>query len=286
MERKALGKGLNALIEDGEDTGDLVELDIDLIVRNRQQPREDFDEESLEELADSIKINGVVQPVLVRPSGDEFELVYGERRWRAAQKAGLRKIPAQIRDISDERMLLLAVIENIQRKNLNPLEIARSFERLQTQLDLTQSDIAERVGRKRSSISNYQRLLSLPDEVKHLIEKEKISMGHAKAILGIDDEKQQIKAAEKAAGRELSVRDTEELIKKLKSSPEKEKKGEQKDKEKDVHTKKAEEKLQRKLGTRVRIKRTREGGKIKIDFHSEEDLNRLYDLILSIKMEN
>ena len=280
--RPALGRGLSALIPDvpvvpppvSVATDAQTEIDLDLLRPNEDQPRTDMDESRLDELARSIKTSGVIQPILVRPlSGNDYEIVAGERRWRAAQRAGLLRIPVIVKDVPPEKRLELALVENIQRENLNPIEAARAYKRLSDQFRLTQEEIAEAVGKDRATVANYQRLLTLPAEVQADVAAGSLSMGHARALVGLTDHTMQRRVARDVRARELSVRETEALVKKLvtprpSSSP---------DPPKDVHTRAAEDRLRRALGTRVRISRTRRGGKIEVHFNSEEELQRLYE---------
>ncbi|MHB8482689.1 MAG: ParB/RepB/Spo0J family partition protein [Nitrospiria bacterium] len=222
MERQKLGKGLSALLGETILMGDeaklkeFIEVEISRVVPNRYQPRIDFDSKELEELAASIKINGVIQPIMIRPKGsDQYELVTGERRFRASQKAGLTKIPAYIKKISDREMLEFALIENIQRADLNPLEEARAYERLIKEFELTQEEIAKQVGKERSSIANSLRLLDLPKEIRDLIFESKISVGHAKILLTLSDHDRQISLANQIIEKGISVRQADLLAKKI-----------------------------------------------------------------------
>lgn len=279
MTRKVLGRGLSALLSETtpQVSEDLKEIDIDLIEPNNLQPRTRFDEAQLAELAQSIKANGIVQPILVRKiGGEKYQLVAGERRWRAAQQAGLQKVPAVIREVPDERMLELALIENIQRQELNAIEEAHAYKRLIETLGLTQETIAQRVGRDRTFVTNYLRLLRLPEDIQQLVEENKISMGHARALLGIDDPDKQRKLASVIVEQNLSVRETERAIKRVVSNTE------QSDvvriKAEDPNYRAAEDKLRRRLGTKVKIVPNNNGvgGKIEIQYYSDEDLQRLY----------
>ena len=277
--RPALGRGLSALIPDtppppasSADRG--LDVDTDLLRPNRLQPRTAMDEAKIEELARSIRANGVIQPIVVRKVEVGFEIIAGERRWRASQRAGLLKVPVVVRDIPDERMLAVALIENIQREDLNPIEEAAAYRRLVDDYHLTQEQIADAVGKDRSSVANFLRLLKLPHEVRANLGSGALSMGHARALLGLPDEAAQLQVGREVVARNLSVRETEALVKKaLQPLPEKAAP------EKDVHTRAAEERLRFVLGTRVRIARKRKGGAIEIDFTSEEELNRLYELL-------
>src|SRR5919112_3992110 len=220
MTRKVLGRGLSALLSETPAATaaneELREVDIDLIEPNNVQPRTRFDETQLEELAQSIKANGVVQPILVRKAnGGRYQIVAGERRWRAAQRAGLQRIPSVIRDVPDDKMLELALIENIQRQELNAIEEAYAYKRLIETFNLTQETVAQRVGRDRTFVTNYLRLLRLPEDIQRLVEEEKLTMGHARALLGIDDQDIQRKVAKNVIEHSLSVRETERAIKRI-----------------------------------------------------------------------
>src|SRR4028118_2160 len=220
MTRKVLGRGLSALLSETPAATaaneELREVDIDLIEPNNVQPRTRFDEAQLEELAQSIKTNGVVQPILVRKTaGGRYQIVAGERRWRAAQRAGLQRIPSVIRDVPDDKMLELALIENIQRQELNAIEEAYAYKRLIETFNLTQETVAQRVGRDRTFVTNYLRLDRLPEDIQILVEENKLSMGHARALLGIDDADKQREIARGIIERSLSVRDTERTVKRI-----------------------------------------------------------------------
>ena len=284
MERRpALGKGLSALIPDVAEssrTGTL-EVDCDLLVPNEQQPRVVLDDAKLQELADSIRVNGIIQPILVRRTGTTYRIIAGERRWRAAQRAGLLKVPVVIRDVPDgdeRQMLELALVENVQREDLNPIDEALAYQRLVDQFRLTQEQIAAAVGKDRASVANHLRLLRLPEEVRGDLAAGSLSMGHARALLALPDAAAQRQAAREVIARSLSVRDTEALVKKLaapavtrqSSAP-----------PADVHTRAAEDRLRFALGTKVRITRVRSGGgAIEIAFGSESELNRLYEQLI------
>src|SRR5947207_123584 len=218
MTKRPLGRGLSALISTDPsraDNDEIREIQIDLIQPGRQQPRTTFDQAKLEELAQSIRTTGVIQPLLVRPVGGLFELIAGERRWRAAQLAGLSRVPTIVREIPDDRLLELALIENIQRQELNPVEEANAYKKLIESLHLTQEEIAERVGRDRTFITNYLRILKLPSEIQSLIEREKLSFGHARALLGINDAQLQRRFAQRIIKNSWSVRETERRVKHL-----------------------------------------------------------------------
>jgi ParB family transcriptional regulator, chromosome partitioning protein len=274
--RPALGRGLSALIPDSPAAPAAAdrafEVDTDLLRPNRQQPRTSIDDATLEELARSIRANGIIQPIVVRKADTGYEIVAGERRWRASQRAGLLKVPVVVRDVPDDKLLAVALIENIQREDLNPIEEAVAYRRLADEYHLTQEAIAEAVGKDRSSVANYLRLLKLPQEVRANVAASALSMGHARAILGLPDEAAQLRLSREVVAKNLSVRETETLVKKAA-----EKTGEKPKPEKDVHTRAAEEKLRFALGTRVRIARKRKGGTIEIDFGNENELQRLYE---------
>lgn len=277
--KKALGRGLSALIRttDGGQEG-VREVDIDLLQPNRFQPRSEFDEAKLNELAQSIKSNGVLQPVLVRKAQDRYEIVAGERRWRAAQLAGLFRIPVVVRAIKDERMLEVALIENIQRENLNCIEAAKAFQRLHTELELSHDEIAHRTGKDRTTITNYIRLLKLPKEVQHFLAEGKLTMGHARALLALESAVEQKELAQRALKAAWSVRQVEQAV--SKKSAAKAPRPSQAQSPQDPNVRHAVESLERFLGTKVRINGPNHRGQIEIEYYSQEDLMRLYDLIL------
>jgi ParB family transcriptional regulator, chromosome partitioning protein len=279
--RPALGRGLSALIPDAPTLAAPdrpLEIDIDRLRPNAYQPRGAFDETRLDELARSIRTNGVIQPIVARAAGDAYEIVAGERRWRAAQRAGLLRVPVIVRDIPDDKVLAVALIENIQRDDLNPVEEARAYRRLADEFNMTQDAIAEAVGKDRSSVANYTRLLRLPVEVLNDVASGALSMGHARALLSLADGAAQRRAARDVVSRGLSVRDTELLVKQLgePASPSK------KPKVSDPNTRAAEERLRFVLGTPVRIVRKGKGGRIEVQFTSEEELNRIYEQLADI----
>lgn len=284
MNKRPLGRGLSALISTepllaGSD--EIRDIEIDLIRPGQQQPRTTFDHARLEELAQSIRTSGIIQPLLVRPKGGLFELVAGERRWRAAQLAGLSKIPAIIREIPDENVLELALIENIQRQELNPIEEANAYKRLIESLKLTQEEVAQRVGRDRTFVTNYLRILKLPSEIQLLLEHEKLSFGHARALLSFADVILQRRYAQKIVKHNWSVRETERRIKHaIQDSPVPSMRPA---KSEDPNIRTAEAKLRRRLGTQVRIVPVKAGisGKIEIEYYSAIDLDRLYSIIMS-----
>ena len=276
--RPALGRGLSALIPDVPKRNEPHTVaDIDLLIPNPRQPRTHIDEAKLDELARSIRANGVIQPIIVRQRGDAREIVTGERRWRAAQRAGLLRVPIVIRDVPDEKLLELALIENIQREDLNPIEEAGAYKRLLDEHELTQDQVATAVGKDRSTVANYLRLLKLPAEVRDEVADGRLTMGHSRALLALGDEAAIRRAAREIVARTLSVRETEEFVKRLagravSAAPRAER-------ETDVHTRAAEERLRFALGTRTRIVRRGKGGRIEIDFGSEDELQRLFELL-------
>lgn len=276
--RPALGRGLSALIPDAPLTPvsseRSLDVDIDLLRPNRFQPRTVMDDARIDELSRSIKSDGVIQPIVVRKADNGYEIVAGERRWRASQRAGLMKVPVVVRDIPDDRLLAVALIENIQREDLNPIEEAHAYRTLVDDYHLTQEQIAESVGRDRSSVANYLRLLKLPNEVRNHLGAGILSMGHARALLALTDEPSQLRIARDIIARSLSVRETESIVKKS-SQP----KTPREEPQKDVHTKAAEEKLRFAMGARVRIVRKGKGGRIEVDFQNEDELHRIYELL-------
>jgi ParB family transcriptional regulator, chromosome partitioning protein len=280
MTRRALGRGLSALLSDTSASGDeLLDIDIDQIDPNPDQPRTHFNENRIEELAQSIKTNGLVQPILVRRTANgRYQLVAGERRWRAADRAGMRRISAVIRNIPDSKLLELALVENIQRQELNPIEEALAYQRLIQQLGLTQDEVAERVGKERSSVANYLRLLRLSESIRAMLEAEVISMGHARALLGLGSEDDRARLADEIVTRGLTVRETEQAVKRslsgektrVSSTPV----------QNDANIRAAELKLKRLLGTQVRIQLSQHGGKVEISFSSINELDRIYSIIM------
>lgn len=283
MARQALGRGLSALLgEEKKNLGieeGLTELDLDVLVPNSQQPRDNFEEAELLELAQSIRSNGVVQPILVRKRRGGYQIVAGERRWRAAQRAELKKIPALVRDISDEKLLEIALIENIQREELNPVEEARAYKKLLDSYGLTQEEVAKRVGKTRPFIANYLRLLKLPDFVLSLLEKRKLSVGHARALLAITDQGALRRLTNRILKNGLSVRETESAVQRLTRVGAR--KGARKtSKRTDPNIKSAESKLRRKYATHVKIVPSGSRGRIEFEYYGEADLNRIYDLLM------
>jgi ParB family chromosome partitioning protein len=286
--RPALGRGLSALIPDAPlpvptaavalDTTEL-QVDLDLLAPNAFQPRSQFDDTRLDELAQSIKANGLIQPIIVRRRGQRYEIIAGERRWRAAQRAGLLKVPVIVRDTPDEKLLEVALIENVQRENLNPIEEAQAYRRLTDEFGMTQEQVAAAVGKDRASVANYLRLLKLPENVRDEVARGALAMGHARAILGLEAADAQVRAAREIVDRGLSVRETETLVRKLSAPPEPRVKARPAP---DVHTRQAEEKLRFALGTRVRIVRSGQGGRLEIEFASEDELHRIYEQLTSV----
>ena len=282
MERRsALGKGLSALIPDAPEPSrqGAFEVDIDRLSPNEEQPRVQMDDAKLEELTQSIKANGIIQPILVRRSGNAYRIIAGERRWRAAQRAGLLKVPVVVRDVpegSEQQLLELALVENIQRENLNPVDEALAYQRLADNFSLTQDQIAAAVGKDRSSVANYLRLLKLPEEVRGDLAAGALSMGHARALLGLNDAASQRQVAREVIARALSVRDTEALVKKM-AAPSSARPAKGESAPPDVHTRAAEDRMRFALGTKVRIARKGQGGTIEIAFGSEAELNRIYE---------
>ena len=277
--RPALGKGLSALIPDAPEprVGPL-EVDVDRLTPNALQPRAQWDDARLEDLARSIKSNGVIQPIVVRTMGDRFQIIAGERRWRAAQKAGLLRVPVVVRDVAagQERSLLeMALVENIQRENLNPIDEALAYRRLSDEFHLTQEDIAAAVGKDRASVANFLRLLKLPDEIRAEVAAGTLSMGHARALLALVDTGDQRRLASDVIARHLSVRETESLAKKMAQSAKPS--VDPAPRPVDVHTRAAEDRLRLALGTRVRIVRQGTRGRLEIDFASEEELIRIFE---------
>lgn len=308
VKRNGLGKGLDSLIPDKSDkigknvakksanaakapeneeeslkneerTGETL-LKINQVEPNRDQPRKEFDEDALLELADSIKQYGVLQPLLVQKKKDYYEIIAGERRWRAAKIAGIKEIPVVIKSYTEQEIVEISLIENIQRENLNPIEEAMAFQRLLEEFNLKQDEVAERVSKSRTAVTNSMRLLKLSDKVKQMIVDDMISTGHARALLAIDDEEQQYIIATKVFDEKLSVRETEKLVKSLKN-PKK-----PAEKEKIEHTfvyKDIAEKMKNIMGTKVNINAKANGkGRIEIEYYSEDELERIYDLIMTI----
>ena len=275
MQRRALGKGLKALIPvTDEKVGGAFEIAVEDVRPNRYQPRKIFDDLKLTELVNSIREKGVVQPIIVQKSDSGYELIAGERRWRAAQKAGLNKIPAIIREVSSEESLELALIENIQRENLNPIEEARAYQRLSDEFYQTQEDIAKKIGKDRSTVANFLRLFKLPKEIQDSISNEELTMGHARALLSLASAKEQLSLKDRIVKRKMSVREVESYVNRSRET-----KKESSKKRVDMFKDRLEGELQRFFGTEVRILKGRNKGKIEIIFYNDEDLERIIELI-------
>ena len=294
MAARGLGKGLDALIpsastdtkKKGSEADNAAEKEQETIVKitkiepNREQPRKNFDEDALQELADSIKQFGLLQPILVQDRKTYYEIIAGERRWRAAKLAGLKEVPVIIRDYTEQEIVEISLIENIQREDLNPIEEALAYKRLLTEFDLKQEEVAERVSKSRTAVTNSMRLLKLCDEVQQMIVEDKISTGHARALITIEDPGQQYEIAQKIYNEKLSVRDVEKLVKNL-NKPEKPKKETVVENSSlNVIYQDVEEKLKQALGTKVSIDSKGNGsGKIEIEFYTHDDLDRIIDLL-------
>ena len=286
MTRKALGRGLNALLlADRVVADEGLEVDVGLIDPSPVQPRIRFDKDSLQNLSLSIRANGIVQPLLVRRKGGRFELIAGERRWRAAKAIGVERVPVVVREVADEKLLELALIENVQREDLNAIEEAQAYKNLIEQIGLTQESVAQRVGRDRSYITNYLRLLRLPEDLQQLVQEGKLSTGHARTILGVNEAGAQRRIARKIIERGMSVRDTERLVKRLSEVKEAGRQAEARSN--DANTRAAESALRRKLATHVRIVRNakRIGGRIELGYYDEQDLDRLFSLLLGVQAQ-
>lgn len=293
MAARGLGKGLDALIPNmAVDTkakkaadGKPEEKEAETIVKitkiepNREQPRKNFDEEALQELADSIKQFGLLQPILVQDRNTYYEIIAGERRWRAAKLAGLKEVPVIIRNYTEQEIVEISLIENIQREDLNPIEEAQAYKRLLTEFNLKQEEVAERVSKSRTAVTNSMRLLKLCDEVQQMIVDDELSTGHARALITIEDPEQQRTIAKKISDEKLSVRDVEKLVKNM-NKPEKAKKEVTEDKSLDIIYQDLEERLKQALGTKVSISSKEKGsGKIEIEFYTHDDLDRIIDLL-------
>ncbi len=286
MARQPLGRGLSALLGDAtaprsDEIGEH-EIDLDLIEPNPEQPRTRFSESNLEELAQSIRANGVVQPIVVRRLGRRYQIVAGERRWRASQRAGLRRIPAVIRDVSDEKLLELALIENIQRQQLNPIEEAKAYRKLIDNIGLTQEMVAEQVGKERSVVTTSLRLLRLPGEIQRVIEEGRLSAGHGRALLMTDDAQTQRIVANSVIDNGWSVRETENAVKRSKSGSSEQSEKSKSGRSIDPNVKAAETRLMRTLNTNVRIvlNKTGTSGKIEIEYYNLDDLDRIFQVII------
>lgn len=282
--RGGLGKGLEALIPAGLAQPGLRRISTDAIVPNPRQPRSVFDPEALQELADSIREMGLIQPLIVQqvpgsqdaPDGPRYQLITGERRWRAARLAGLRHVDVIVKEATPQEMLELALVENIQRADLNPLEEAGAYQQLNDEFGLTQERIAERVGRSRASVANAMRLLRLPQEVKDALVTGEITEGHARALLMLSDEDEQLLALHAIVRRHLSVRQAEELVRRLQAAGS----DTSRQRTRSPETEALEAEFRESLGTRVDLYRSRRGGRLVIHFYSEEDLQAIYDRIV------
>lgn len=292
--RRALGKGLSALLPPrtaaaqplGQSAAaaaapaNATTIDIDAIAPNPVQPRSVFHPDRLEELAASIRANGIIQPLIVRRAGEAYQIVAGERRWRAARLAGLTEVPIVVQEIADRQMLELALIENIQREDLNPIETAHAYDRLARELGLSQEEIGRRTGKDRTSITNTMRLLRLPKEVQVLVAEHRLSMGHARAILGLLSAEEQIQLAEKAAAQGLSVRQVEALVQESSAERPRSSGGHKREVVQDPNVRAAVEQLERSLGTRVRIvELSDQRGRIEIEYYSQTELDRIFQQI-------
>ncbi|PYQ09664.1 MAG: hypothetical protein DMF83_02570 [Acidobacteria bacterium] len=278
MKRKALGKGLSALLPDPEPSPSVEEATLhvspDRLEANPFQPRTVMEPARLEELAASIRESGMIQPLLVRRAGGHYQIIAGERRWRAAQRLGLATVPVVIRDVPDDRLLELALVENIQREELSPLEEAQAFQRLHDEFRLTQEDVARKVGRDRSTIANTVRLLRLPAEVREMIAGGRLDAGHGRALLALERTEDQLALAREAVRKGLSVREVERRVA-LQRAPRSRRSG-----HRDPNTRAAEERLRAALGTRVQIVRRGKAGTLRVSFATEAELQRIYELLL------
>ena len=275
--KMALGKGLGALIPDIETEHEIKKdyfyCDTDLIRPNRFQPRRQFSAENLAELSESIKTQGILQPLLVRQDKTGYELITGERRLRAAKRAGLSQVPVLIKRVNDDKLLEMAIVENIQREDLNPIEEAEAYHRLISQLKLTQDQASARVGKSRSAVANFLRLRQLPDQIKAGITDGTLSMGHARALLGAETSAQQLAAWRSVVSKKLSVRETEALVKRLRAEKKKPRVSENRSEQ--IHLSRLAEDLSRHFGTKIMIKKHGQKGKVEIEFYSNDDLDRL-----------
>lgn len=291
---RGLGKGLEALFSNSEiDTKEInsekadeikaqgIEfIDINNIKPNENQPRKSFDDEKLQELANSIKEHGLIQPVILRQAEKGYEIVAGERRWRACRKAGLKEIPCMIKDLTDEQNMLVAIIENMQREDLNPIEEAEGLNQMISSFGMTQEEVSKSVGKSRPYITNSLRLLKLPQEVRNMVSEGKLTTGHARAIAGIGDQEKQIKLAEFVLQKELSVREIEKLIKE-EHSPKK--KNPRRKAEKSADVKRVEEDLKHIMGTKVSLNQSGRKGRIEIEYYSRDELERLIELLKTLQ---
>ncbi|HEX9658943.1 MAG TPA: ParB/RepB/Spo0J family partition protein, partial [Rhodothermales bacterium] len=284
--RKALGRGLNALLSSTKPAPSAPEtsaedrihrIPLRQIDPSPDQPRQIFRDEGIEELAQSIRVDGLIQPIVVRPNGDRFQLIVGERRWRAAKIAGINEIPCIVQEFEKDRALEIALVENIQREDLNPIEVASALNRMVHEFQLSHEELATRTGKDRTTITNLLRLLKLPQEIQQLVAERRISMGHARALLSIDNPEAQLALAEKAAAHGMSVRDVERRVR-AQQRPSAEK---DETKPVDPNIAAALEEMERALGTRVRlVQRNPSSGRIEIEYHSQEDIDRIYARIV------
>lgn len=282
MKKRVLGKGLDALLP-SESTGqkDLTTLPVDKIRPNHSQPRKHFDEQSIDELAQSIKESGLIQPLLVRKKEGHYEIVAGERRWRASQKAGLRMVPVIIREVTDRESIEIGLIENLQRENLNPIEEAQGYEKLINDFKLTHEEISKRISKNRSTITNQLRLLRLSDKVKKSLIEGGISGGHARALLGLETAQEMDEVLKTVINRKLSVRQTEKLVKDIASGENRAKRKSKKTDEEDHYISQIAEDLKKTLGTKVNIQSRGKRGKIEIEYYSPEEFERLIGILKS-----
>ncbi|HUV12837.1 MAG TPA: ParB/RepB/Spo0J family partition protein [Acidobacteriota bacterium] len=276
MKRKALGRGLDALLPSSTSSSSLLQLDIELIRPNPLQPRIVFDPEKLEELATSLKSKGILQPIVVRPAEGGYQIIAGERRWRASQRAGIQSIPAIIHDVSDREMVELALVENLQRDDLNPIEEAQAYQMMNSQFGLTQEQIADRVGRSRVAVANTLRLLQLPQLIQSMVVNDQLSMGHARALLPLP-ESEQLRQARAIVDKGLSVRQTEARVRKLLTRPKSEKPARD---SRDPNLKDAERRLEQRFQTKIEIRTRGDSGQILLHYHSQEELDRLFEELL------
>lgn len=276
-----LGTGFSALWDDNTiDDSSAQTLRISEIEPNRAQPRKNFDDESISALADSIKQHGIIQPLLVRPYGSGYQIVAGERRWRAARMLGLSEVPVQIKELSDAETMQIALIENLQRENLNPVEEAMGYAELMETYDMTQEDISKTVGRSRSAVANSLRILSLPDEVKIMLEKDDLSVGHAKVLLSCDDDNVIIELAKKACGGKMTVRALEKCVKETKTIKHTPPETEKENVKINSYFKEMEIGLNEALGRRVKVEYGKNKGSLILEFYDEEDLSSLAKMLI------
>jgi len=279
MKKKALGKGLKAFLP--EEYGilkeeRLLDLEIEKIKPNPDQPRHQFDPDALKELAASLRETGILQPLVVVPDKEDYKIIVGERRWRAAQMAGLRKVPALVRSLTTAQQHEASLIENLQREDLNPMEIAQAYQKMTEDLGYTQQEIADKVGKDRASVANYARLLKLPEEIQKMIRRNQLSMGHARALITVEDRRLQIECARQVLRKKLSVRNVESMMAKMKNIPAKPPRPEPPI---DPDLQAVQEDLIKRLGTKVAISGTSEKGVVRIHYFSLDELNRIYETI-------